>query len=77
MLITLIYFKFLLKHILPKNAYDNFKVLNNRIPQKEYYAVVMPDYLTVTYEVAVFTYYVEQLNKIIEAMEYAYRCLLG
>jgi len=54
-----------------RNAYDNFKVLNNRIPQKEYYAVIMPDYLTVTYEVAVFTYYVEQLNKIIESMEYA------
>jgi hypothetical protein len=31
----------------------------------------MPDYVTVTYEVAVFTYYVEQLNKIVEAMEYA------
>jgi hypothetical protein len=55
----------------PKNAYDNFKVLNNRIPQKLFYAVIMPDYLTVTYEVAVFTYYVEQLNKIVEAMEYA------
>lgn len=55
----------------PKNTYDNFKVLNNRIPQKQYYAVIMPDYVTVTYEVAVFTYYVEQLNKIIEAMEYA------
>ena len=54
-----------------KNAYDNFKILNNRIPQKLFYAVIMPDYLTVTYEVAVFTYYVEQLNKIVEAMEYA------
>jgi len=54
-----------------RNAYDNFKVLNNRIPQKEYYAVIMPDYLTVTYECIVFTYYVEQLNKIVEAMEYA------
>jgi hypothetical protein len=54
-----------------RNAYDNFKVLNNRIPQKEYYAVVMPDYLTVTYTCIVFTYYVEQLNKIIESMEYA------
>ena len=31
----------------------------------------MPDYLTVTYECIVFTYYVEQLNKIVEAMEYA------
>ncbi len=54
-----------------RNSYDNFKVLNNRIPQQEYYAIVMPDYLTVTYECAVFTYYVEQLNKIVEAMEYA------
>ena len=54
-----------------RNAYDNFKVLNNRIPQKEYYAVIMPDYLTVTYTCVVFTYYVEQLNKIIESMEYA------
>ena len=54
-----------------RNSYDNFKVLNNRIPQQQYYAIVMPDYLTVTYEVAVFTYYVEQLNKIVESMEYA------
>ena len=54
-----------------KNAYDNFAVLNNRIPVKTHYAVVMPDYLTVTYSCTVFTYYVEQLNKIIEAIEYA------
>ena len=54
----------------PQNSYDNFKVLNNRIPQQEYYAVIMPDYLTVTYTCIVFTYYIEQLNKIIEAIEY-------
>lgn len=55
----------------PKEIYDNFKVLNNRAPSKTYYAVVMPDYLTVTYSFIVFTYYVEQQNKIIEAIEYA------
>ena len=54
-----------------KNAYDNFAVLNNRIPVKTHYAVVMPDYLTLNYSCTVFTYYVEQLNKIIEACEYA------
>jgi len=59
------------KEYTQRNAYDNFKVLANRKPQKQYYAVVMPDYLTVTYECAVFTYYVEQLNKIVESMEYA------
>ena len=59
------------KKYTPRDAYSNFKVLNNRIPQQEYYAVVMPDYVTDTYEVAVFTYYIEQLNKVVEAMEYA------
>ena len=59
------------KKYTPRNAYDNFKVLNNRTPQQEYYAVIMPDYVTVSYTCVVFTYYVEQLNKIIEAMEYA------
>jgi hypothetical protein len=59
------------KEYTQRNSYDNFKVLSNRKPQKQYYAVVMPDYLTVTYECAVFTYYVEQLNKIVESMEYA------
>jgi hypothetical protein len=55
----------------PRNAYDNFSVLNNRKPEKQYYAVVVPDYLTVTYSFVVFTYYVEQLNKIVEAIQYA------
>jgi hypothetical protein len=54
-----------------KNAYDNFAVLNNVKPEKVNYAVVVPDYLTLTYSCAVNTYYMEQLNKIIEAIEYA------
>ena len=54
-----------------RNSYDNFKVLTNRIPEKQYYATVIPDYLTITYTCAVFTYYVEQLNKIVESIEYA------
>jgi hypothetical protein len=55
----------------PKNAYDNFSVLNNVRPQKQYYAVVIPDYITVTYTCTINTYYMDQLNKIIEAIEYA------
>ena len=54
-----------------RNSYDNFKVLTNRIPEKQYYATVIPDYITITYSCIVFTYYVEQLNKIIESIEYA------
>jgi hypothetical protein len=54
-----------------RDEYNNFNVLNNRKPQKEYYAVVMPDYVTVTYDFIISTYYVEQMNKIVEAINYA------
>ena len=54
-----------------KNAYDKFNVLNNRQPTKSIYAVVVPDYVTLTYECIVSTYYVEQMNGIIEAINYA------
>jgi hypothetical protein len=61
----------LTKKFSPKNAYSNFNILNNRIPVKENYAVVIPDYINITYSCTIFTYYVEQMNKIIEAMNYA------
>ena len=54
-----------------KNEYDNFNILNNRIPKKESYAVVVPDYVILTYDFIISTYYVEQMNKIVEAMNYA------
>ena len=53
------------------NVYSNFNVLTNRAPTTTYYASVVPDYLTLTYSCVVFTYYVAQLNKIVEAIEYA------
>jgi len=54
-----------------KNMYSNFNLLNNRIPTKQYIANVVPDYVTLTYSCIIQTYYVEQLNKIIEAINYA------
>jgi hypothetical protein len=54
-----------------RNQYDNFSILANRIPSKQYYVSVVPDYVTVTYSVSIFTNYVEQNNKIIEAIEFA------
>jgi hypothetical protein len=59
------------KRYSPSNFYDNFSVLNNRIPDQTYYAVIVPDYVTLTYNCIISTYYVEQLNKIIEAVNYA------
>ena len=54
-----------------KDTYSNFNVLTNKIPEKTYYASVIPDYLNLTYSCVVFTNYVEQLNKILEAIQYA------
>ncbi|MAS51750.1 MAG: hypothetical protein CMD20_00965 [Flavobacteriales bacterium] len=53
------------------NFYDNFATLNNRKPVKTFYAVAQPDYVTMQYECLIQTYYMSQLNKIIEACEYA------
>lgn len=55
----------------PKNTYNNFNLLNNRAPTKQFNTVVVPDYLNITYSCIVQTYYMEQLNKIIESVEYA------
>jgi len=54
-----------------KNTYDKFNVLNNRKPTKDMYAVVVPDYVTLNYDCIVSTYYVEQMNGIVEAINYA------
>ena len=54
-----------------RNAYDQFDIINNRIPSKQYYVTVVPDYVTVTYECILFTNFVEQNNKLIEAIEFA------
>jgi hypothetical protein len=51
-----------------KNAYDKFSVLNNRKPVDTYYATVFPDYVTITYSCAIYTYYIEQMNKIMESI---------
>ena len=55
----------------PRNSYDNFGILNNRIPQKEFTATVVPDYVNLTYSGIIWTDYIAQLNKIIEAINYA------
>lgn len=55
----------------PKNFYSNFAALNNRIPTKQFYTVAVPDYVTLEYSCIIQTYYMEQLNKIIESVEYA------
>ena len=54
-----------------KNAYSNFSALTNRIPDDQFIVNVIPDYVKIKYSCVIQTYYVEQLNKIIEAINYA------
>ena len=54
-----------------RNQYDNFALLNNRVPQKEFTATVVPDYVNLVYQGIIWTDYISQLNKIIEAVNYA------
>ena len=54
-----------------KNEYSKFNVLNNQKPNKTYYTTVVPDHVSITYDCVAFTYYNDQLNKIVEAIEYA------
>jgi len=60
-----------------RNVYDNFGVLRNQLPQKEYILGIIPDYIDVTYSLSIFTDYVEQANEITEAIEFAARSYWG
>ena len=54
-----------------RNAYDNFSVLNGLTePQRELYQVPVPDYVFVNYEAIMWTDFMTQNNKLVEAIEY-------
>jgi len=54
-----------------RNAYDKFNILNNRIPSEQYYITAVPDYVNITYNCTIFTNFLEQNNKIVEAIQFA------
>ena len=53
------------------NRYERFSLQNGVQPVKELYNVAVPDYVTVTYEVMIWTSFTEHMNKIVEAFQYA------
>ena len=54
-----------------KNRYDNFTVQQNLIPQNEYYNVAVPDYMVLNYDFIIWTSYIEQMNKLIEKINWS------
>ena len=55
----------------PQNRYDNFAALQGVVPIRERYSVVVPDYVTIQYEGVIWTDYIEQMNDLIEAINYS------
>ena len=60
-----------------RNFYSNFSVLNSRSPETKYVVALTPDYITVEYECMVWTYFVEQMDKLIESLNFASRSYWG
>ena len=54
-----------------KHKYDKFSTMTGTQRPVEVYDVVMPDYVTVSYEVIIWTDFTEHMNKIVEAFQYA------
>ena len=53
------------------NRYDNFQIQQGTVPQREYYNVMMPDYVTLSYDFIIWTTYIQQMNKIVERVVYS------
>ncbi len=53
------------------NRYDKFSVLQSITPGREYYNVAMPDYVTLSYEFIIWTSYIDQMNRIVEKINYS------
>ena len=53
-----------------ENRYDQFSKQIGLSPTRELYNVVVPDYITLSYEFTIWTSLIEQMNKIVERVNY-------
>jgi len=54
-----------------RNIYDNFHILQNQKLQDEYIISITPDYVTLSYDCIIWTNFVEQMDKLVEAINFA------
>lgn len=54
-----------------RNRYSRFDKLQTRVPEKEFIITVVPDYVKLTYSCKILTDYIDQMNGIVEAIEFA------
>ena len=53
------------------NRYDLLSAMNGAQPSKEFHSVTMPDYMIMNYEAIVWTNFTDQMNRIIEKINFA------
>ena len=53
------------------NRYDNFQTQIGTLPQREYYNVMLPDYVNLNYDFIIWTSYIEQMNTLVEKVVYS------
>lgn len=54
-----------------KNTYDKFSITNRLKPTYEYFNVVVPNYIIISYECVVWTHFINQMNKIVEQIQFS------
>jgi hypothetical protein len=53
-----------------KNKYDQFSAIRNSTQKRAIQSIIVPDYITLSYDAIVWVDYIEDMNKIIEAIQY-------
>tara|TARA_B100002019_G_C21272037_1_gene602937 strand:+ start:2483 stop:3763 length:1281 start_codon:yes stop_codon:yes gene_type:complete len=54
-----------------ENRYDKLSALKGIMPKKEMYAVSVPDYVTLSYDFTIWTSFTDQMNQVIERVNWA------
>jgi hypothetical protein len=55
----------------PRNRYDDISKIENRMPVREYSIVAIPDYVNISYSGVIYTNFVDQMNNLVEAFNFA------
>lgn len=55
----------------PRNRYGNFSRLVAEIPEKEIHNIIIPNYVTLTYDAIIWTDYIQHMNKLVEAINFS------
>lgn len=54
-----------------QNRYDQFGVITNISPQKTFINTVIPEYVDLTYDIVIWTDFIEHMNSIVESVVYS------